>query len=766
MRILVFQTPKLTYVQTLEFLLRETSEQKVDLAILPEFALEHPAQCSNQSELSYDNVSIMMLSRVAKHRQMFVVLGSVEERQPTGVFDTCVVFNRSGEIILQYRKHGSDRNSFETEYGTVGVLLGAEVEDERWSTLLALSPSLILNPCNAPMELDTALAKAHPELQVAAWHKGFRRTEASVQSRLRTVSGHGGPGCVFIRSDAPLRQGGAGLSMLVEANRSVLAPSWGACFFLLEIGVGARKLPKWRTLTVDELIKAASQDREILKCDTVEVGPRYRVWTLRTPTLAKAAMIQRAEWSSLWLEPETEALPAKLVHLSSCFLWPILTRDGRQVYVVAESSPPIITLWDLRHRREWQSFESDAFAEITALGAGPTYAQFAVAGHTEAGLLIQLYEEKRLIQDFSIAWEDFPFNEWRVFPELLLERGDEDEHIGIKRDDLEFHRAETSNFFRFDTEDDEEKVFQERSVKIRRIFWNSPLQVVAIADSENLEKPEVLLLLDLDNGSLKIVDIYCDGPPKLDIIPEHVETVESVSLPTGTTNTTTDEVQSEASAELDEASTERNRKIDKIISVMAFEKQKFPELRNLQSGLVCLWRSDRLCIVTYGDWRVYDQILVEREKHEKERWTDRDIPLCASILPEPSSTTSGGCSLLASYASMIIRWWRVSLKSCFQQACVVLSSPVYSLSLLSCDGPTTSLAARSLESSRMVAFGSTSEKNTRTSSIGTHSQRGSQLHSQSLQGRIQGSLNSRLSISDPKVTTSLEGLAESPATIL
>lgn len=163
MRILVFQTPKLTYVQTLEFLLRETSEQKVDLAILPEFALEHPAQCSNQSELSYDNVSIMMLSRVAKHRQMFVVLGSVEERQPTGVFDTCVVFNRSGEIILQYRKHGSDRNSFETEYGTVGVLLGAEVEDERWSTLLALSPSLILNPCNAPMELDTALAKAHPE---------------------------------------------------------------------------------------------------------------------------------------------------------------------------------------------------------------------------------------------------------------------------------------------------------------------------------------------------------------------------------------------------------------------------------------------------------------------------------------------------------------------------------------------------------------------------------------------------------------------------
>ena len=91
MRILIFQTPKLTYVQTLEYLLRETAEQKVDLAVLPEFSLEHPAQCTNQSELSYDNVSIMMLSRLAKQRQLYVVLGSVEERCPYGVFDTCVV---------------------------------------------------------------------------------------------------------------------------------------------------------------------------------------------------------------------------------------------------------------------------------------------------------------------------------------------------------------------------------------------------------------------------------------------------------------------------------------------------------------------------------------------------------------------------------------------------------------------------------------------------------------------------------------------------
>lgn len=165
MRILIFQTPKLTYVQTLEYLLRETAEQKVDLAVLPEFSLEHPAQCTNQSELSYDNVSIMMLSRLAKQRQLYLVLGSVEERCPVSnhVYDTCVVFNRSGEMILQYRKGSNSVNYFQSEFGMIGVLLGAEVEDEsRWPSLLAQCV-VILNPCNAPMELDQALAKAHPE---------------------------------------------------------------------------------------------------------------------------------------------------------------------------------------------------------------------------------------------------------------------------------------------------------------------------------------------------------------------------------------------------------------------------------------------------------------------------------------------------------------------------------------------------------------------------------------------------------------------------
>lgn len=773
MRILIFQTPKLTYVQTLEYLLRETAEQKVDLAVLPEFSLEHPAQCTNQSELSYDNVSIMMLSRLAKQRQLYLVLGSVEERCPYGVFDTCVVFNRSGEMILQYRKNSEQReealNCFQTEYGTVGVLLGAEVEDEsRWSSLLSQCV-LILNPCNAPMELDQALAKAHPELQIAAWHKGFRRMEALVQSRLRSFGATADvPRFSFVRADAPLRQGGAGLSILVEPNRSVLVPTWGPSFFVVEVDRDrpARKLPKWRTLSIEEIIKAASKsshDRELLKCDTVEIGPRYRVWTLRTPTLSKAALTQAGEWSTLWAErnKHEESVHTQnsfhslsaLVGLgtkASCFFLPITTRDGRHLYVVAERSASI-TLWDLRHRREFQSFsfagstgsrlselcrECVEDVEVTAVGAGPSTSQFVVAGVTETGLLLQLFEEKKLLQDFSFSFEDFPWDEWKLFPPLELE-----EKI--------LHQEE------------DDKSDKSHTVKIRGIFWSSPLQAVAIADSEDPKKPEVALLLDLDGssvGSVQILDIICDGPPKLDAIEEMTETQDlsglSASIPSAASEA--DELQTESSF------SEKEER-DKLVMVRAFERQRFPESKYPQSGLVCLWKSDRLCIVTYSDWKVHDQVLVDDPGTAKDRL---DMPLCASILPG-----DGACSVLASYASMIIRWWRVSLKSCFQQACVVLSSPVTNFGLLYCYGEAPpedyqeyrrisqssldmSKAAR--QSLNFTSFTTSSQRVSTLGGIGGTSQK---LSSQRRPSRSSGS--------DPKVTLSLDnGLVESSATIL
>ncbi|CAJ1373982.1 unnamed protein product [Effrenium voratum] len=695
MRILVFQTPKLTYVQALEFLLRETQERPADLALLPEFALEHPAQCTHQGELSYDNVAIMMLSRLARQRQLYLVLGV----RDSDSVDICLVFNRQGDMTLH---KVSECPSFQTEWGTVALL--GDVTGS-WAPLLALAPVLILNPCNAPMELDMALAKAHPELQVAAWHKGFRRTERLVQSRLRDTR------TVFVRADAPLRQGGAGISMLVEAHRSALAPSWGPTFLHLEMEdtKDSRKLPKWRSLTIDEIL-SASYGRDLN--DAVEIGPRYHLWTFRPPSLAKAAMTQTADWSSLWEQPEADTDILSLMgRQASCFLMPL----GR-FYVVAERSGQV-TLWDLRQRRECQTFSVDGAvgfgfgldssrsrsgratratraARVTCLGPGPLPNQFAVATSSAEGVVLRLFERK-LLRDFALPLEDLPWQQWKPFPANEGAEGADQGADGAP-------------------ERVREKV---RDVRISAIFWVSSSLVVAIAESENL--PEVVLRLDLEASEVEVLDIYLNGPPPASFWEESQDTLSDEPSPSAST-----------ASELSQVS-------DQLVMVMAFERVKFPETRSPQSGLVCLWRSDRLCILTFSDWKVHDQVLVDDTGAPKDK---EDMPLCATILPG-----DGACSVVASYASMIIRWWRVSLTSCFQQACVVLSSPVTQLSLLQCGEE-----ARERERARLSWMSSSHRLSLKESKERTERS--------STRDSSEGHKPSRVS--------TLDGLAESSATIL
>jgi len=303
MRVLVLQTPKLTYVQAIELLLRETTDQlRVDIVVFPENAVEHPPQVTDQGELTKDNVALMLISRFARQRRMYIVLGSLEEKGPDGrIYDTCVVFDRSGEIVMRYRKQTPDHGKaagtvpgiFSTELGPVGVLLGSEPEDEaRWDPIIAVSPWLVLNPVNAPLRMDQSLAKAHPELQVAAWHQGFQRMQSIVESKTRSHP------CCFLRADAPLRMGGAGSSMLVEPHRSVLAPGWGPASMMTEPSPAAeftmRRPPGWRELDVDEIIKAASHDMDLLKYEKVEMGPRYLVWTMRTPSSSNEILTKKS----------------------------------------------------------------------------------------------------------------------------------------------------------------------------------------------------------------------------------------------------------------------------------------------------------------------------------------------------------------------------------------------------------------------------------------------------------------------------------------
>ena len=172
----------------------------------------------------------------------------------------------------------------------------------------------------------------------------------------------------FVRVDAPLRQGGAGQSLLVESHRSILCPSWDPCTFVLEPTLtvaefASRKLPKWRELTTEEIL--STKDRELLKLDRVETGPRYHVWTLTNNAALSASA---SDWTGLWDPAEEEVPPDHLAEAekgcmqrnASALLLPLRSPD-RPLYVIAERGG-LITLWDLRHRCAWQSFRVSAEA--------------------------------------------------------------------------------------------------------------------------------------------------------------------------------------------------------------------------------------------------------------------------------------------------------------------------------------------------------------------------------------------------------------------
>lgn len=98
-------------------------------------------------------------------------------------------------------------------------------------------------------------------------------------------------------------------------------------------------------------------------------------------------------------------------------------------------------------------------------------------------------------------------------------------------------------------------------------------------------------------------------------------------------------------------------------------EQQFQECSHKQRVLVCIYSSNRLCLLTCADWELHQQLLVEETATIRQRL---DIPLGCVALP---GVNSGACQLVVSYSSMSIRWWRVSLTTCRLLSHTVLSSP-------------------------------------------------------------------------------------------
>eukprot|EP00931_Biecheleriopsis_adriatica_P028205 TRINITY_DN16859_c0_g1_i1.p1 TRINITY_DN16859_c0_g1~~TRINITY_DN16859_c0_g1_i1.p1 ORF type:complete len:618 (+),score=132.07 TRINITY_DN16859_c0_g1_i1:354-2207(+) len=481
--------------------------------------------------------------------------------------------------------------------------------------------------------------------------------------------------------------------MLVEPHRNVLPPGWGPGVLVLEPTLPtdfvARRPPGWRKLDIDEIIKMASRDRDILHCEQVEAGPCYNLWTLMTPSRAKAVLNTKVEWSSLWdpLPPEAaEALSRtisrqkgeqsseKVIESSplmgrhaNCHLIPVLTRDGRLLYAVAEVEG-IITFWDVRQKREWETynlvnsvtkgggsgqgavsalhrtaqFSIDALwrmLKITAVGPGRSPSQFVVAASSPNGVILRVFDELTIHQGMAVPLENIPWDTWPVFP-------DQTEEV---------------------TQTQKGKPYLKKPmVQIHAVFHIDATKVLATAES--LGRPEVAMILDLECNTVDILDIYADGPPLPSAWQPEFDDADDGTFANAA---------SEDGAPEEEVDEEEEIERDSLVMVKTVEKQKLQEIPGSRhTVLVCVWKSNRVCMLTTKDWQLYEQMLLDENATMKTRL---DAPICGVAT---ANQKEAALNLVISYTSMIIRWWQVSLGSCFQQACLVVNSPVTNLSLL------------------------------------------------------------------------------------
>src|SRR5918996_6072378 len=87
-------------------LLEEAAERGADIAVLPEFfsCLGSESRAREEAEPLPGGTASTMLSRVARDRQMWIVGGTIYERDHGRIYNTAPLFDRSGELIARYRK--------------------------------------------------------------------------------------------------------------------------------------------------------------------------------------------------------------------------------------------------------------------------------------------------------------------------------------------------------------------------------------------------------------------------------------------------------------------------------------------------------------------------------------------------------------------------------------------------------------------------------------------------------------------------------------
>ena len=177
-------------VATAEELLNEAADGGADFALLPEVFvyLGSPSRAGEAAEPVPGGPVCGRLAGLARARRMWVLGGSVLERDGDRVYNTSPLFDRTGELVARYRKihlfdmdlpdqppfresatfaAGSELVTHETEFGRVGLSICYDLRfPELFRGLMALGAEVVCVP--AQFQHFTGQAHWHVLLRARA----------------------------------------------------------------------------------------------------------------------------------------------------------------------------------------------------------------------------------------------------------------------------------------------------------------------------------------------------------------------------------------------------------------------------------------------------------------------------------------------------------------------------------------------------------------------------------------------------------------------
>jgi predicted amidohydrolase len=205
-------------------LVEKAGEQGADVVLFPELILSAGYALGERYRKVAERVpgpSLDNIAKLAAERKLYVIVGLAEKTDSGVLYDSAVMFDRKGKVLGKYRKshiypptesiftRGQELPVFQTDFGTVGLLICYDLEFPETARIMALQGAEII------FHLAADWPQGVPGLPERIFDLSFRAR--ALENRIVLAI------CNRVGNDPDLRSYFYGLSRIIGTQGEIIA---------------------------------------------------------------------------------------------------------------------------------------------------------------------------------------------------------------------------------------------------------------------------------------------------------------------------------------------------------------------------------------------------------------------------------------------------------------------------------------------------------------------------------------------------------------